>query len=63
MENSFEMKMQRLDQIVKLLENNETGLKQSLELYEEGLMLTKELNGELENFENKIKELQGENNG
>ena len=54
---TFEQSMQRLDEIVKILEKNEVGLEESLKLFEEGLNLSKQLNVDLSVYENKIAEL------
>ena len=56
-ENSFENKMNRLKEIVSLLEKEDINLDESINLYKEGLDLSKELKSELETFENKINEL------
>ena len=56
----FEDQMDRLENIVNELENENTDLDTSLQLYEEGLDLSKNLKEELEKFQQKIDEL---NNG
>lgn len=56
----FEDQMDRLENIVNELENENTDLDTSLQLYEEGLDLSKNLKNELEKFQQKIDEL---NNG
>lgn len=56
----FEDQMDRLENIVNELENENTDLDTSLQLYEEGLDLSKNLKDELEKFQQKIDEL---NNG
>lgn len=54
---NFEFKMNRLKEIVSLLEKDDLDLDKSLELYKEGLQLSKELKTELNSFEEKINEL------
>lgn len=54
---TFEESMNRLDEIVMLLEKNDTGLEDSLKLFEEGLKLVKTLDLDLKNFESKVEEL------
>lgn len=56
-ELKFEDKMNRLSEIVDALEKEETGLDESLALYEEGLKLSKALKTELKQFEDKVKEI------
>lgn len=51
---TFEEKMNRLEEIVSLLDSDKTSLDDSIKLYEEGLNLTKELEGQLKSFEDKI---------
>ncbi len=52
--NSFESKLQRLNEIVKAVENNTLSLDESLPLFEEGTNLIKELEEMLNNAEQKI---------
>jgi exodeoxyribonuclease VII small subunit len=54
---NFESKLARLEQISELLENNELGLEKSVSLFEEGVALSKECLGILENAELKVKTL------
>ena len=56
-ELKFEDKMNRLNEIVDSLEKGEVSLDDSLNLYEEGLKLSKELKEELKSFENKLNEI------
>ena len=49
--------MQRLEEIVKILENNEKDLDESLKLFEEGLKISDELSEQLKGYEEKIDEL------
>ena len=53
----FEDAMQRLDEIVNLLESGKVDLDDSLKLFEEGLKLTKELDTKLKVYEKKIEDL------
>ena len=61
MENSFEEKMKRLEEIVSLLEKEDTELDDSISLYEEGLKLSKELKDTLQSFEQRINAINEEN--
>ena len=49
-ELKFEDKMNRLNEIVDLLEKGEVSLDESIKLYEEGLKLSKSLKEELKTF-------------
>ncbi len=53
----FEDAMQRLEEIVNLLESGKVDLDDSLKLFEEGLKLTKELDAKLKVYEKKIEDL------
>lgn len=59
-DNTFEAKMNKLQEIVSKMEKDNIDLDSSIVLYEEGLKLSKELQEELNKFENKIKELSDE---
>ena len=59
---TFEESMQRLEEIVSLLETNEQSLNETVQLFEEGLTLVKDCDASLKNFENKVNELT-ENDG
>ena len=61
-EKTFEENMDRLQEIVDLLEDGEVTLDNSLKLYEEGLKLAKVLKDQLTNFEKTINEIEKENN-
>lgn len=50
----FSSSMNRLEEIVILLEKNEITLEAAMELFEEGLQLVKECDSQLTNFENKV---------
>lgn len=55
MENiTFEQAMNRLEEIVSALENNQISLEKSVELFQEGIQLTKLCNVKLEGIENKV---------
>jgi len=54
---SFEQSMERLDEIVALLEENEQPLDATISLFEEGLELVKECEGKLKEFETRVAEL------
>lgn len=55
--NNFEEKLSRLEQIAESLENNELGLENSINLFEEGVILSKECLSILEKAELKVKVL------
>ena len=59
---TFEESMDRLEEIVSLLENNELSLDKTIELFEEGLKLTKECDAKLKVFEDKVNQIIKENN-
>ena len=54
---TIEQSMDRLDQIVSLLERNEIALEQAIGLFEEGLNLVQDLDTQLQGYENKVQEL------
>ena len=54
-EISFENAMDRLDEIVSLLENGECQLEEALNIFEEGISLVKICNKKLETAEKSIK--------
>lgn len=60
-DKSFEEKMNRLKEIVDSLEKDDADLDESINLYSEGLKLSKELKAELNTFEDRVKEI-GESN-
>lgn len=51
---TFEQAMSRLEEIIKLLENNQTSLENSVELFQEGITLTKLCSDKLQTIENKV---------
>ena len=60
-EQSFEKSLERLEEIVDLLESGEFPLEESLTLFQEGVSLVKQCNQKLEAFENSVKILVNEN--
>jgi len=54
---TFEEKLERLEEIVAILDNSDTSLEEMLKVYEEGISLAGELRDFLEKAEMKIKEL------
>ncbi len=55
--NTFEKKLQRLEEISELLESDDVDLDVSINLFEEGINLSKNCIDELKNAELKITEL------
>lgn len=53
----FEDKMKRLQEIVELLDREDTDLDKSIELYKEGLDLSKDLKKQLSSYESQIEEI------
>ena len=51
---TFEQAIKRLEEIVDLLENNETSLDDSVELFQEGVQLSQYCSIKLGNVENKV---------
>lgn len=51
---TFEQAMTRLEEIIKALESDQTSLENSVELFQEGVALTKLCSDKLENIENKV---------
>lgn len=49
----FEDKMNRLDEIVSMLEKNQASLDDAIKLFEEGLHLADDLDAQLKVYENK----------
>lgn len=62
-ELTFEESMDRLDEIVSLLEENEQPLNQSIDLFEEGLKLVRHCDDMLKKFEERIEEIKSRNGG
>ena len=55
--NNFEESMKDLELIVEKLEKGEQNLEKSLQLFEEGVEISKKLNYQLKNAEKKVSEL------
>lgn len=55
----FEKKLNRLEEIVKKMESGDLKLDESLKLFEEGVGLTRKCQDELEQAEQKVKQLTG----
>ena len=60
-ELTFEEKHERLEQLVKKLENGDNSLDESVKLYQEGIRLAKECHEELQNAEKTIIKMKTEN--
>lgn len=60
---TFESASARLAEIVKILEQGNSSLEESLKLYEEGVLLVRFCNDSLDNAEKKIKMLVADSNG
>lgn len=60
---SFEESMNRLDEIVGLLEENEQPLDETIALFEEGLKLVKSCDDQLKAFEKKVEAISAANKG
>ena len=60
---TFENSMQRLDQIVDLMEKNQCTLDESIALFEEGLKLSQQLSVQLKSYEEKVARLLKESAG
>ena len=58
---TFEEKVKQLEEIVEQLSAGDIPLSQSVELYKQGLTVTKELYGELKAVEQDVKQLTEEN--
>lgn len=54
---TFEQAMARLEEIIKSLESDQTSLENSVELFQEGITLTKFCSSKLENIENKVSKI------
>jgi exodeoxyribonuclease VII small subunit len=62
-ENTFENSFTRLEQILEKLESENVSLEETIELYEEGLKLTKFCYDKLSKAELRIKEITNSANG
>ena len=56
-EKTFESQMERLEEIVRLLEKGEAPLNESMKLFEEGTSLMKQCSGLLDKAEQKVVKL------
>lgn len=54
---TFEQAIKRLEEIVKLLEDNQISLDQSIELFQEGIQLSKYCNDKLTSVEDKLSKI------
>jgi len=57
MKNNFETSLQRLEKIVEKLEEEQTDLDASVKLYEEGILLSKEMTEKLQEVKFKVNAL------
>ncbi len=57
MKNNFESKLQRLEEIVAKLEEEQTDLDASVKLFEEGIALSKEMTEKLQEVKFKVTQL------
>lgn len=53
----FKQSMLRLEEIIARLEKNEIELEEAISLFEEGLQLVNQCDGQLKNFENRVAQL------
>ncbi len=60
---TFEQSMGRLEEIVADLEKNEKTLDETIKLFEEGLLLVKECDARLHEFQDRIDEIIKQNGG
>ena len=60
---TFEQSMERLDEIVSILEENDRPLDQTIALFEEGLKLVRSCDRKLKQFETKINDIIQKNEG
>lgn len=58
---SFEGSLEQLEALVRELESGEKGLEESLELFEKGVTLSKQLSKQLEEAKHKVEVLTKEN--
>ncbi len=57
MNNGFEEKMKRVEEIAELLEAEKTGIDDSIELFSEGAALIKELSRYLDEAERRVSDI------
>ena len=60
---TFEESMERLDEIVSILEENDRPLDETIDLFEEGLKLVKSCDAKLKDFETRINDIIQKNGG
>ncbi len=60
MKKTFEEKMKRVEQIAELLENGQTDIDKSIELFSEGTALIKELTDILDSAQSKMEKIVSE---
>ncbi len=60
---TFEESMQRLDEIVKLLESGSTSMDDTIKLFDEGMKLVKSCDAQLHHFEDSINAIIAKNGG
>ena len=60
---NFEESMEKLEKIVKYLESENKSLEKNIQLFEEGLAISKKLQEHLESAEKKIEVLSKDQNG
>ena len=60
---NFEESMEKLEKIVKALESENKSLEKNIQLFEEGLTISKKLQEHLESAEKKIEVLSKDQNG
>lgn len=60
---TFEQSMERLDEIVAILEENERPLDETIALFEEGLKLVRSCDQKLKQFETRINDIIQKNGG
>lgn len=60
MKKTFEEKMKRVEQIAEILENGQTDIDKSIELFSEGTALIKELTDILDSAQSKMEKIVSE---
>lgn len=63
MEEKFEDKLKKLEELVSSLDKEDLSLDESIEIFEKGIKLSKDCSKELENAEKKINILLSDENG
>ena len=62
-EKTFEQSMDRLEEIVRMLESNEQPLDETIKLFEEGLNLVRSCDATLKTFEKQVNDLLAKDSG